>query len=234
MSDQDFYNSDEIECKPSRQAMSGWAKVGLGCGIITLVLMVISVIAIWYVMQNLREVGSAAAAVAMKEGIKELKLPANEQRRIFDRIDKVAQRFKDEEITFEEIVTIFEKISQGPLFPAGMSLVVERAYLDESQLDEDEKDAAKITIQRFTHGTIQQEIPQAKVDAVLDTISTRGRENERKFRHPISDVELRKFIAEAKAAAAEADIPNDVPKINFADEFDKAIDQALEREQAVE
>jgi len=207
--------------------MSGCSKVAIGCGGIALFGIIVAAIAAWYIANNVRELGADLAAGAMKNGLKELKLPADQQQRIFARIDEVSQNFKDKKITLEQVGQIFQEIAEGPLMPAGMSLVVERAYLDESGFEEDEKDAARIATRRFTHGTIRQMIPEQQVNAVLDTISSVNDENNREFRHPISDEELRAFVAAAKQAADDAEVPEDVPEVNFADEFDKAIDEAL-------
>ena len=92
---------------------------------------------------------------------------------------------------------------------------------------EQEKDAARIATRRFTHGTIRQIISEQQANSVLDTISSVNGEGERTFRHPITDEELRAFVAAAKQAADDAGVPEDVPEVNFADEFDKAIDDAL-------
>lgn len=71
-------------------------------------------------------------------------------------------------------------------------------------------------------------IPQQELDTVLDTISEKkNNRDEREFKHPISDEELREFITKAKQAADDANVPEEVPEVNFADEFDKAIDEAL-------
>lgn len=225
----DQFDDPDFGQKYRQPGMSGCAKVAVGCGALSVVGVILALVAVWWVAANAREIGAEVAAAGMKEGLKELQLPAEQQQRISDRIDDVAERFKKKEITNEEVAAIFRNISQGPLIPAGMALVVQRAYLDESGLEDDEKSAAQETIQRFTHGAIRKQIPQPKIDAVLDTISDRtNKRGERKFRHPISDGELRVFIEAARQAADDANVPQEVPIVNFADEFDKAIDRALD------
>lgn len=235
MPDSDFLDPDSGDSdygyKPPREGMSGCAKVALGCGAVLFLGAIVVGIGIWWVAANARNLAADAAAAGMKGGLEELKLPADQKQRIFDRIDEVATQFKEEEITLEEVAAIFRKISEGPLIPAGMVLVVERAYLDESGFDDEEKIAARLTIQRFTHGCVREMIPQQEIDTVLDTISEK-KNNERTFKHPVSDEELRNFITEAKQAADDASVPEEVPEVNFADEFDKAIDEALGGEAA--
>ncbi len=228
MSHPDHFNDpDGFRPKADKSGMSGCAKVALGCGAIVFISLIAAGIGLWWIATNAREIGADLAGTAMKEGLKELRLPADQQQRIFERIDEVAQRFKDEKITLEEVFEMFREISEGPLIPAGMALVVDRAYLEESGFDDEEKATARVTVQRFTHGTIREMIPQAEVETVLDAISTKNNNGERTFRHPVTDEELRTFIAAAKQAADDANVPEEVPKVNFADEFDKAIDEAL-------
>ncbi len=126
----------------------------------------------------------------MKEGLQELQLPDDQRKRIFDQTDEVSKRFKDGKITIEEVGEIFKNIVESPLMPAGMALVVNRVYLRDSGLDDDEKAAARVVIQRFTHGTINKSIPEAEVNKVLDTISTKDGQGNRQFRQPLTDEEL--------------------------------------------
>ena len=230
MSDSDFFNNpDDIGRTTDKPGMSGCAKVGLGCGTIVLITLIAAGIGLWQLANNARKIGAELAGTAMKEGLKELRLPPDQQQRIFGRIDEVSRRFINEEITLKEVGEMFKEISEGPLIPAGMALVIDRVYLDESGFDDDEKAAARATVRRFTHGTIRGMIPDDQVETVLDTISTKKKDGERSFRHPLTDDELRTFIASAKQAADDSDVSEDVSKVNFADEFDKVIDESLSK-----
>lgn len=230
MTDSDYFNNpDDFGRTTDQPGMSGCAKAGLGCSVIVLIALIAAGIGLWQLATNARKIGAELAGTAMKEGLKELRLPADQQQRIFDRVDEVSRRFIDEEITLKEVGEMFDAISEGPLIPAGMALVIDRVYLDESGFDDDEKASARTTVQRFTHGTIRGMIPDDQIEAVLDTISTKKKEGERSFRHPLTDEELRTFIASANQAADDAEVPEDVSKVNFADEFDKVIDEGLSK-----
>lgn len=222
------YDFNNLGRDPNTPAeMSGCAKVGVGCGIATLILFVIGGLGIWYAYSTARSWGTDLAASTLKDGIKQLKLPAEQEQQIAARIDNVSQQFKDGHLNLKDMERIFGSIVESPLLSAGMALVVERAYLDKSGLSEEEKSAAKTTIHRFTHGAIQNLIPRQTVDAALDHISTVNNEGAREFRSPVSDDELRAFLKAAQQAADESDVPAEVPEVDFADEFDKAIDRAL-------
>lgn len=211
--------------------MSGFQKVAIGCFILTIILCLTCGLGIWWITANLRTVGTRMTRAMLKLGIQEMKLPDDQQSRIFDRIDNVSQQFQEEKISFEQLERIFQKLAESPLFPAGSALLAERVYLDQSGLGDDEKEAGKLAIRRFTRGSLEQSISEQRNGEVLDIISTWNPETKnREFLENLSDQQLRHFIAEAKRAADEADVVENIPEINFADEFDRAIDQALSEE----
>lgn len=213
----------------SSGGMGGCGKVAIGCGGLVLVLLIAAGIGGWWIANNLQNVGGAVGAMLLKAGVGELKLPDAQEQRIFDRIDQLALQIQNGEISEKEGEALIRNIFQGPLFPAAMAQIVERAYLDASGLDDEEKAAARLTIRRFTHGAVREMIPEDAMNSVLDFISTRNANNERQFKDKLTDEELRAFLEAAKAAADDASVPDDVPAINFADEFDKAVDAALEK-----
>ena len=211
----------------SDSRMSGCAKVALGCGVFMLIASIMAGIGVWWIAANARQLGADVASSAMKEGIEELQLPPDQQQRITRRIDDVAQQFKNKQITLEQVSEVFSEIGKGPLNSACMALVVERVYLDQSGFDEEERTSARTIIQRFSYGTMSQLIPEAEVNMVLDMITAEVSNEERDFKYPLTDAELRAFISAAEKASDEANVPAEVPEVNFADEFDKAVDQAL-------
>lgn len=222
------YDFDSLGRDPNKPpGMSGCAKVGIGCGIALVILTIVVGIGAWYVTSHMRELGADLATAALKGALEELKIPDDQEQRIVQRIDDLGQMFKDGKIELEDVGRIVDGITKGPLIAAGMALATERAYLDKSGLDDAEKEVARISIRRFTHGAMRENIPQEEVNSVLDTISTIDAEGTRQFRSPVSDDELRAFIEAAKQAADKNEIPENVPEINFADEFDKAVDRAL-------
>ena len=181
----------------------------------------------WWVAKNARQFGTDIAVSAMKEGLNELEVPDDQRARMHDRIDDVGQQFKDGKLELDQVLAIFKKLSESPIMPAGISLFVKRVYIRDSGLDEEEKAAADIAIQRFSRGVIDKSIPEAKREAVLDMISTKKANNNREFKQKLTDEELRAFLKAVTEAADEAEVPAEVPEINFADEFDKAINEAL-------
>ncbi len=227
MSQPDPFESQDPNHVPEKKGLSGCAIAGIGCGVIVVLgLIAVAVTGLWFA-NNAREFGTDFAVAAMKEGLNELEFPDDQRERMRDRIDDVGQQFKDGKLDIEQVGAIFERLSKSPILPAGVSLFVKRVYIRDSGLDEEEKAAADTAIQRFARGVIDNSIPEAKREAVLDMISTKKVNNNREFKQKLTDEELRAFLKAVTEAADEAEVPAEVPEINFADEFDKAIDEAL-------
>jgi hypothetical protein len=228
MSQPDPFESQDQDRISEKKGLSGCAIAGIGCGVIVVLGLIAVVVGGWWVADNFREFGTDLAVSAMKEGLNELEVPDDQRKRMDDRIDDVGQQFKDGKLELEQVMAIFKKLSESPILPAGVSLFVKRVYIRDSGLDEEEKAAADIAIQRFSRGVIDNSIPEAKREAVLDMISTRKPDGNREFKQKLTDDELRTFLKAVTETADEAGVPAEVPEINFADEFDKAIDEALD------
>ena len=189
---------------------------------------VIAAVGSYWVMSNWRFLAAETGSLVIKRAIRELQIPAEQRRRIDRRLDQLAQQYADGDLSDEQLGHILKVISESPLLPAASALVVERQYLDDSGLDADEKEDARREIERFAYGSLDESISPDTVSAVLDTISDReSPEGPRTFRQSLTDDELRNFVVAATEAADEAGVPAEVPEINFADEFDKAVDEAL-------
>lgn len=228
MSQPDPFESQDQDVVPDKKGLSGCAIAGIGCTVIVVLGLIAAVLVGFWVANNAREFGTDLAVSAMKEGLNELEVPDDQRQRMHARIDEVGQQFKDGKLELEQVGAIFEKLSKSPILPAGVSLFVKRVYIRDSGLDEEEKTAAHIAIQRFSRGVIDNSIPEAKREAVLDMISTKDINGNRQFKQKLTDDELRAFIKTVAETADEAGVPADVPEVNFADEFDKAIDEALD------
>jgi len=228
MSQPDPFESQDQDRIPEKKGLSGCAIAGIGCGVIVVLGLLAVVIGGWWVANNVRELGTDVAVSAMKKGLNELEVPDDQRKRMHDRIDDVGQQFKDGKLEIEQVLAIFKKLSESPILPAGVSLFVKRVYIRDSGLTEEEKAAADTAIQRFARGVIDNSIPETKREAVLDMISTRKPDGNREFKQKLTDDELRAFLKAVTETADEAGVPTEVPEINFADEFDKAIDEALD------
>ena len=199
-----------------------------GCGCVSTLLFVAGT---FWIINNWRFLAADTGNLVIKAAIREFQIPPDQRQQINRRLDQLVRRYKEGEISEQQLGRVLENVIEGPMIPAGSALLAERQYLDASGLDEEEKESARRSIRRFTHGAIDESIPSKTVDNVLDTISdSNSQDGQRVFRQSLSDDELRVFISAATQAADAAEVPLDIPAVNFADEFDKAVDDALSAE----
>lgn len=181
------------------------------------------------------------AAMGIKAGVEvtvnESDLPAEQKQRIIASINRVADDFKSGAITTDQMAKIMEEVTKSPLLPVGIVAAAEEKYLKPSGLSQEEKDAGKRTMQRFSRGLFEKKIPEADAQKVLEpisqgqlTFSTSGqpRDPAQNFRlkDKVNDAEMRDFLARAKAKADEKQVPDEDYQINVAEELDKAIQKA--------
>ena len=225
MTDRDDYVQDpETDSKPG---MSGCAKAGIGCAVVLGICAIAAVIGGIWVSRNFRELGTDFAISMTTNVVKEGQLPEEQEKRIIARLNDVGAKFKRGDITGKQVEKLLKAFMEGPLMPASSAIVVKRAYIDKSGFDEAEAAAANIAVQRFVRGVVDETIPEPRREGVLDRISVRKGQNNREFKQKLTDNELRLFIEDAAAAADEAGVAEEVPEINFADEFDKVVDEAI-------
>lgn len=213
---------------PEKKGLSGCAIAGIGCGVLLLLGVIIAGAGAWYVASNFRSLASGATTTVLKESIKELRLPADQQARIEQRIDELGSLYEQGTIDLEDFVPIMEKITQGPLLTAGAALMVERKYLDRSNLADEQKAQVRQAVQRFMRGSMDKAIPEATRDQVMQIVTTPGSGPQRELKDTLSDAELLQFAEAAAEAADAASVPEKVEEVNLADAFDEAVDAALQ------
>jgi len=115
-------------------------------------------------------------------------------------------------------------------------------YIDSSGLSDDEKAQARYQLNRAERGISEGTIPITDIDNILDPLRPDpGEKTEARvsldrltFSFPkpeyVDDDELHQFIANAKAAADEAGVPDEKYTIDYAAEVKKVIETAVGHE----
>ena len=211
----------------TKQGMGGCAKAAIGCGVVCLIFIGLGVAGVFWVINNPREAQARLFAFGAEKVVEEMKIPEEQKEQMITTIEKIKQDFIDEKITEGQAKRVFMAIIESPLFKQAIVLVVEQAYFDQSGLSPEEIEAGRVTLRRLIYGVANQQISEERLNEVLDLISTQGRNSQRQIEDTVSDEQLRAFLKDAKAAADEAEIAEDIPEINFADELDKAVELGL-------
>jgi hypothetical protein len=212
------------ETQPQRRGMSGCLK---GCLIAFVVLVVVSLLAAWWISRNLRSWMSTGAEQGINEIIDQSDLPEAEKAELKAESKRVTAGIADGSITWEQMGQIMTGIVESPLMPMFLVKSIEAQYLNPSGLPEEEKAEGRITLERYASGLMDKKISQESADEVLVHVADKDANGEWKMREKVTDDELRKALATAKQQADEAGIPEEVPPIDPSAELKKVLDAVI-------
>lgn len=176
-----------------------------------------------WALQGFATMGREIAVQAVEES----ELTDEDKRAVIEQIDRVADEAKAGNLTGEQFAKIMENLAESPLLPAGMAKAIEVKYVDPSDLPEDEKAAAKLTLQRGARGAFEKKISPEQLELACDPISNVDSEGKRKLKEQVTTEELREFLANVKKLADEAGIPEEPFGFDVGEEVKKAVDKAL-------
>lgn len=199
----------------------------LGCLAVVVVLLVVGIVATIWISRNWRTWSAAVATQAVNQAIDESELPAEEKNQIKVDVDRFFDAFGEGRISMEQVGQLVQKFADSPLVTALVASAVETKYLNDSGLSDEEKADAKVTLQRFLRGAIDNKIHQPSMDAALRNVADKQPDGNWKFRDKVTDEEMRAFFVEAKKAADEAQIPEQPEQFDPSDEVKRIIDETM-------
>jgi hypothetical protein len=169
---------------------------------------------------------TAATAIVQESG-----LPQDQRDQILAEVRKLGNDFKDGKITTDQLAGVGEAILHSPLIHLAAVQAARTKYIDTSDMTPEEKAAAVRSLQRFARGIYEKSIVPAE-EQVTDAIKPIVRlkpGNKWEFKEHPTRQEIDQFVANCKARADEAKVPDEPFDLKIADELKKAIDQALGR-----
>jgi hypothetical protein len=107
-----------------------------------------------------------------------------------------------------------------------MVKAVQRRYIDNSGLPDDEKQQARVAVSRVARLMQLGELDPQDAESLLDHISDGG-PSKRRIRNSLSDQELRDFVAACKAVADKGGIPDEEFEIDPVQELKRILDEVL-------
>ena len=199
----------------------------IGCLFIFVIMIVIAVLAAIWVKHHWRDLASNLGSSAIKQAVDASDLARQQKQAIGEQVDRVADAFSSGRLSVDQMGSIMEKLARSPLM---ISLIVNAAgkkYLAGSGLSDAEKVAGRETIRRFASGAVEKKIDKADVDAAMAHISDIEPNGRVQLHQTVTDKELRAFLAEAKAQADKAGIPDQPPAFDAAAEFKRIVDESM-------
>jgi len=203
------------------------------------------------VKQGVQEFAGEIARTVAVAAVEESDLSKEDKSEVIVQIDRVADAYKAGEIDNRVASDILVGLSQSPLFILGTLRSVEERQIQDSELSDDEKAAAKLTIQRVSRGIIEESIDVDKVKSLIEqhmmeavemddtvtdesdtdlTISNELDEEpsiDYRLKEQLDDDELRQFLTEMKQLADDAAIPEEAYEVDIGGQFKKIVDEAL-------
>ena len=163
------------------------------------------------------------ANVATREVVKESGLPDDQKQVILSEIEQLGNDFKAGKISTEELARMAKAIGESPLIPLAGVQVARQKYIEPSDMSEKEKAAAILAVQRFARGVHEKKISRDTLNDVMKPVADLRPNGQWRPKENPTRMEIDQFIANAKARADEAMIPNEPFDLNIAEELRKAI-----------
>ncbi len=220
----------------------GLKYVGIGClaviGIFIIALVIVGVV----VAKNWRGWFADFSRDKIALVLDEAKLPDEQKIAIMAEMGAFIDAFETGDITLEELRKVAEAVAEGPILPMLAVYGLDEGYISTSGLSDEEKADAKIQLRRVARGITERSIPPNDFNNILDPLEPDpGEKAGPKINADtmniviakpeyVDDDEIREFIANARAAADEAGVPDEDFTIDYAQEIRKAIEEALGRE----
>lgn len=190
---------------------------------------------IYWLYNNGRALISDTTRDAFIESVEQSELPADQKEGIVEQINRLTEGFKEGRIDVERMAAVIERISNSSIFSVILLKSVEGAYLRSSGLSQKEKEAARVHLDRFARGVIENRIPEEQADSVLSIISEPAEgPQDRKLSLVLTDEQIRAFVSAAKEAADNAGVSEREIETDLAAELKSIVDEALNETAAAE
>jgi hypothetical protein len=229
--DRDRPSSESFRPEEPSPPPSGCRNFAIGCGCaFGVLLLVVACIGVWIAMNWKIWVADGAKQVAA-DAVARSTLSADDKKRVLNRINQLADDFKDGQVSNQQLVQVMQAIAASPLLPLGLVMAADEKYLKPSGLSADDKEAGRRTLQRFARGAFEKSIADHDVQDAMKLLMEKQPDGSDQLKEHLTDPELAAFLAKAKDKADAANVPDEPFEVNIADELDKAIDKVLKPEQ---
>jgi hypothetical protein len=221
----------------------------VGCLVALAIALVILIAGVVIVVFNWRGWTASGMTHLITTGLDQTQISQIEKDEIIAHIDTLVTRFENKDVTIEQLANVIEEIVESPLLPSAMVMSADAMYIENSELDEAEKEQSKIELLRFAQGLFDESIEPEAFNDVLEPISTDSPDDDDivlnisfdangqtsttyaiRSADEVSSEDLRAMIANAKAKADEAGITETPEPIDLSNEIAIAIALALDED----
>lgn len=221
-------SNDQFTVEEPKKSGGGCTTAIIGCLVVSLVLAGVACGVGYYVYINIGVMAANLAESQLNSAIDEFDLPDDQKAGMKEQVSRVAQGYRDGDISMEQLGGVAENLLQSPAFTAVPVEIARSKYIEPSGLSDEEKADAKKQLQRIAHGAFEKKISEDELTALLDgRIADKQADGNLQFRDEVPDEDLRDLIAAAKDLADEKGVEDQNFEIDLAAELKKAVDKAL-------
>jgi hypothetical protein len=211
----------------------------VGCGVALAVLLLIVIGVGVFVAMNWRTWTANGMDAGIRAMLVEAPIDDAERAETQAVVDDFIARFRDGDITIQQLGQVTSEIMASPVLPAGMAIGISKAYFEESALTPEEKAEGSVQVSRVAHGLADESLDPSVLRTVLAPLRAdpgatdviqfdlEGQPMRIKAPKDATEDELRAFIQQARTVADENSLPPVPPPFDLSGELDGAIKRAL-------
>jgi hypothetical protein len=183
--------------------------------------------------------GSAAGIVAWKwsdwthdaivNAVLDTELPDSEKEEVIQQLNRLHDGYEEGEISADQLLAVAKNLATSPLFAMMVAGAVQERYVNQSGLDQEEKELGRIHLHRVARGFHDSRIEREELDPILDYISDVDAQGDRTFHATASDEDVRLLLDACRDLADAASLPGVAPQVNVGNEFRRVVDNALQQ-----
>lgn len=226
-----FGDDAETSIRSSPRESGGCARVAKGCGCVAGVLVLLLVAAGTWVAFSWRHWAVFAVRTVAETALADAPLPEDQRRRILTAVDGLGAEFTAGRIGIEQMGSVCEELVQGPVMPLAFLAAIDARFVRGSGLPEEERAAARRTLERAARGVVDGTIEPEQAFDLLQPLLEQDRDDPDSFRlrDRLADDELRGFVATVRERVDAAGVPDEPFEVDVAAEVEAAISRVLGR-----
>ena len=161
--------------------------------------------------------------------IQQSSLSGTQQTALISEVDGLRDDIKSGEIGLEQIGALLEELGTSPIMSMLMMEAVDGMYITPSGLLDEEKDAARLTVQRIARGVHDGDISKAQVQQLVQPLQQTNPDGSTQLRDTITDEELSALLVDAEALADGAGVSSEPYEPDYAKILRDSIQKAKDR-----
>ncbi len=213
--------------------MTPYRRGGLlqGCLVAVIIVVVMMIIGGVLVAINFKKWSSSLVVAAFNTVVDVSEIPATEKVEIKEIIAQVRTEYLAGNVTMEEVGQLLSDFETNPAIAMGMVMQFEAVYVKGSSLTDEQKEDARVTLNRISQGLVTGVLAWRDVEPIVDAVSDVNSSGNRTFRQASSvrESEVLGAIESARKIADDAGIGSGFVEYDISDEFKRSIEKTLGR-----